>query len=971
MKIILSFWAILVIAVKRIISQKGLALASLVGLVVSIALTTSIPVYADAVYFRLFNENVSSNANNLNSPGQPVSFALLYTFQSDPFKVKRWSDIQPVDKYLSEQAGLTMKLPERLKVRYFNSDTLALFPATETNFGNTDTRLGWFSFSTMSDIEKHITITEGRLPKIAPSDAGQPVEVLISETLAARLGLHAGEEYVAFNRVTPPEGGTPVAVQIPVRVAGIWRVTNANEPYWFIQPTFLDERFLVTEDIFSQQVGGYLPGLVYSSIWYLLFDGTNVHYSEAADLAGRITSTDQQAVQLLPEIRLVQSPLTALENYRANSILLTVQLYAISFPILGLLLAFTSLTAGLSVEERRNEIAVLRSRGALTLQVVGIAAMEGLILGGAGLLLSLPVSLLIARWIGYTRSFLDFNSTTNLPVRLTATSLEFGLVAVGLALISMILPTISAARHTITTYKQERSRMLRKPWWQRAWLDVILFAVTVYGAYLLRRQGSVAVLGSRDPFENPLLFLIPALCVFSLSLFFLRVMPLLVSGVAWLSARTHSVGMLMATRQLSRTPGFYVTPLVLLLLTLSLSAYTASLADTVDQSLYDKTYYAIGANVMFLDSGQAPITFSNFGVGGGQTQAAATDTQEPTGPEYYFLPIQDYLKIPGVQKVARVGRYKMSGTLSGTDINGVVLGVDRFEFSQVTFWRPDFSRQSLGDLMNYLGMFPDGVLIPEAYLGQKGLQAGDTLPLSVIVYDQKVDLNFKIVGGFRYFPTWYPKDGPLVVANLDYLFENAGGEFPYEVWMKTDPGLTINQLKVQSGPNVGGVDLSHAFVDAAGPTIEAEQLKPQRQGLFGVLSVGFFSAALLTVLGFLLYALFSFRRRFIELGVLRAIGLSYFQMVSYLAWELAFLILMGMGVGTALGVGVASWFIPFLQLGYDEASRIPPFIVQISWPAIFRIYSLFGVLFVLALIVLVISLQRMKIFQAIKLGETV
>ena len=967
MKIIFSIWATLVIAVKRIVSQKGLALASLVGLVVSIALTASIPVYADAVYFRLFNENVSTSANNLNTPGQPSSFALLYTFQSDPFKVKRWSDIQPVDKYLSEQAGMTMNLPERLKVRYFNTDTMALFPADETNFGNTDSMLGWFSFSTMSDIQKHITITEGRLPQIGSADAGQPVEVLISEAMAAKLGLHAGEEYVAFNRVLPPTGGTPVAVQIKVLISGIWKVTNPKEAYWFIQPTFLDERFLVTEDIFSQQVGGHLPGLVYSSIWYLLFDGSKVHYSEAVNLSSRITSTNQQALQLLPEIRLAQSPLTALQNYRANSTLLTVQLYAISFPILGLLLAFTSLTAGLSVEERRNEIAVLRSRGALTLQVVGIAAMEGLILGGVGLLLSLPVSLLIAQWIGYTRSFLDFSSTIVLPVRLTETSFKFGLVAVGLALVSMILPTISAAQHTITTYKQERSRMLRKPLWQRAYLDVILFGVTVYGAYLLRQQGSVAVLGSRDPFENPLLFLIPALCVFSLSLFFLRIMPLLISVIAWFAARTHSVGLLMATRQLSRTPGFYVTPLILLLLTLSLSAYTASLAITVDKSLYDKTDYAVGGDVKFLDSGQSMPSFSGFG--GGQSQSAASET--PAGPEFFFLPTQDYLKIPGVQKVARVGRYKMNGTFSGADKSGVILGVDRFDFSQVAFWRPDFSGQSLGDLMNYLSMFPDGVLIPEAYLGQKGLRAGDTLPLSLVIYDQKVDLNFKIVGGFKYFPTWYPKDGLMVVANLDYLFENAGGTYPYEVWMKTVPGLTVDKLKVEGSKDVGRVDLNNAYVDVAGPMIEAEQVKPQRQGLFGVLSVGFFSAALLTVLGFLLYALFSFRRRFIELGVLRAIGLSYFQMVSYLAWELAFLIMMGMGMGTLLGIGVASWFIPFLQLGYDEASRIPPFVVQISWSAIFRIYSLFGVLFVLALIVLVVLLQRMKIFQAIKLGETV
>jgi putative ABC transport system permease protein len=49
----------------------------------------------------------------------------------------------------------------------------------------------------------------------------------------------------------------------------------------------------------------------------------------------------------------------------------------------------------------------------------------------------------------------------------------------------------------------------------------------------------------------------------------------------------------------------------------------------------------------------------------------------------------------------------------------------------------------------------------------------------------------------------------------------------------------------------------------------------------------------------------------------------------------------------------------------------PPFQVEIAWAAIMRIYVLFVLLFVVALSVLVIFLLRMKIFQAIKLGETV
>jgi putative ABC transport system permease protein len=166
----------------------------------------------------------------------------------------------------------------------------------------------------------------------------------------------------------------------------------------------------------------------------------------------------------------------------------------------------------------------------------------------------------------------------------------------------------------------------------------------------------------------------------------------------------------------------------------------------------------------------------------------------------------------------------------------------------------------------------------------------------------------------------------------------------------------------------------NTFVDGWTATenlISKEQRRPERQGLFGLLSVGFATSAMLTVLGFLLYALFSFRRRFIELGMLRAIGLSAAHMGVLLAFELAFLIAIGIGAGTLLGVGVSRLFIPYLQVGAETASRFPPFVVIIAWPSIFQIYLLFISLFIVALSVLVALLLRMKIFQAVKLGETI
>jgi len=93
-------------------------------------------------------------------------------------------------------------------------------------------------------------------------------------------------------------------------------------------------------------------------------------------------------------------------------------------------------------------------------------------------------------------------------------------------------------------------------------------------------------------------------------------------------------------------------------------------------------------------------------------------------------------------------------------------------------------------------------------------------------------------------------------------------------------------------------------------------------------------------------------------------------MAAFLAWELAFLILIGLGAGTGLGVLASRFFIPYLQVGAGPSGQFPPFVVEIAWSAIVRVYALFGLLFVAALGGLVALLMRMKVFQAIKLGET-
>ena len=390
----------------------------------------------------------------------------------------------------------------------------------------------------------------------------------------------------------------------------------------------------------------------------------------------------------------------------ANS--LTVFLFAFSIPILGMTFTFIGLVSDMVIGQRRNEIAVLRSRGATIFQVIGIALLEGILLGLVGLVVGSPGASAIASFFSRAITFMDFSARSQITADITLNTLKFGLIAVGISLLFIVLPTIGAARHTIITYKQDRARVTRSPWWQRAWLDLMLLVPAAYGMYLMKQQGGLVIPGqdttqAMDPFQNPLLLLVPALGIFALTLLMLRILPLLMSFVAWVASKTSSVGLLMATRYLSRTAGGYTAPLILLVLTLSLSTFTASLAQTLDRHVYDQTFYKVGADMSVVELGESTQT-----AGSPNSQGQTANPQSSTNaqnsalaisqPKWLFLPVSEHLKVPGVTAAARVKRSSFTLSINGKNIVSDFMGVDRVDFSRVAYWRQDFAPESLGSI---------------------------------------------------------------------------------------------------------------------------------------------------------------------------------------------------------------------------------------------------------------------------------
>ena len=973
MQFIFRTLAIFAVATRRLIAQQGLAIATALGLVASTAIVMSIPLYSDAVYYQVLQRELTQRGNEEEISRPP--FAFMFRYVGSLYGLLQWEDIEQVDAYLWEQGPQLLGLPNELKVRYFRTDNFRLFPASDAAYADAREPLAWINFATATDFASKITILEGSWPANASPTPSDTMEVLVNIALAEQLGIQVGEEYVTFRRTEL--NGSQRVVQVPVRIAGIWVATDIADPYWFYRQTVFTGQFFIPEESYMARLVPLLNDEVSQALWYFVHDGSQVSADDVAWLLDRIATVQQQAASIRPNTRLEVSPQDALLRYRRSSQVLNVLLYAFSIPIIGLMLAFVGLVVGLSVNRQRNEIAVMRSRGATILQVLGIAALEALLLGAVALAAGIPVSQQIAQTIGATRSFLNFTILdSGLRVDMTMTTLRFGLAAVVVTMVAQVFPSVGASRHTIISYKREQSRTMAAPWWQRAWLDVLLLIPAAYGTYLLTQQGSITGDPAAGPFSNPLLFLIPALGALALTLLVLRLLPFIMAAFAWIAARTPSVGFLLATRYLARDPAFYTAPLVLLILTLSLSTYTASLAQTLDAHLHDQTYYQIGADALLIELGQTVATPVSGEGSGAQTGGAASGTA--TGSEgsviteerWVFVPVNEHLRVPEIEAVTRIGDFSASIQAQGRWTNARFFGIDRLDFPQVAYWRHDFATASLGSLMNSLALTSDAILLHGPFMRANSINVGDPVQVRISSYGQRIEMSMTVVGEYTYFPTWYPTADdavPFIVGNLEHIFENLGGLVPYNVWVKTKPETDYRQLV----RDLRALDINVLDYRSARHRIAEEQRKPERQGLFGVLSVGFLAAALLTVLGFFLYALFSFRRRFIELGTLRAIGLSPGQMTTFLAWELAFVVLMGLGAGTVLGALVSNLYIPYLQVGATPQAVTPPFLVELAWPAITRIYILFGALFIVALSVLAALLLRMKIFQAIKLGETV
>ncbi|MCS7055717.1 MAG: hypothetical protein NZM18_06025 [Thermoflexales bacterium] len=980
------------LAAQRMRSQLGLTACLWLGITLAVALAASIPVFVDAVQLRVLrSELLNLNAaTGRQSQANALPFALQFSFAATDENSLTHDAYRALDAFMRERIQPRTMLPIVETATFAQTPPwrMLALPGSPTAEKYADERaLALPTVSAMSNFSRHVLVEEGAPLPDEASDApvgttDAPVPVLISRAFAERYGAQAGDEFLLSMTQTRAGslGGSAqetVEVRVAVRIAGVWLPRNPRDDYWGLSPDTFKDALIVTPQDFEARIAPLLSTAVRAARWQYILDASRLSADSVEPFIARARQLQREVFRENRDVMLVAALLDALDRYVTTSRELLLLLLIFSAPVFAIVFYFVVLVAGMVVRQQESEITTLRSRGASTLYILGLYLAQSLAISLAALPVGIPLGYGLASLMAGTQTFLQFGPPQPVTLSLLNAdgqfaglpgSFRFALVAAGCGLLGVIAPAVGTARYNVVSQYADRGRNTRRPFWQRTYLDVLLLIPALYGYYQLRGQGRIAigVAGSAgDPLADPVRFLLPVLLITALGLLAVRLFPLLMELLARATDRVAPPPVILALRELARSPQDSAGPLILLILTMGIAVYGASIAKTLDEHLRTVTYLRVGADVRLVETGES----SKVTLAPGEL-AQDKKISDPNEPEYWtFLPPEGHLDIPGVIAYARAAQIPAYAREYGSfGVRQVLLGVDRLAFQRVAAeaYRDELSAQPFGALMNLLATSRDSALVSRSFLARHNLALGDPIVLIANPGRESAPITLTIRGSFDYFPiVTRGQDDPVAyVANLEYIFEQLGKDLPYDVLLSVRPGVSGREVAREAAEREY---LVKEVFDAQAAIREA-QAQPARQGLFGVLTAGFLAATLLTAIGFVLYALVSFRRRSIALGVLRTVGLSARQMAVYLILTQAALVLLGALAGSLLGALAGALFIPFLQVGGALVNQVPPFIVRVAWDDLIVMYVAVAAALGMALSITLLLLRRLKIFEAIKLG---
>jgi putative ABC transport system permease protein len=947
--------------IRKMLHNKLLIICLLIGVVLAVGMVSSIPMFADGILNRMLVKDLEGYQSrsrtftgryyvkcNLDTAYKPESRlnALHYFDQNIPMNIKELG--VPI---LGEMTIYTISAFRTSKTEENEERAIRhTFRVAATD--------GFFS--------EKANITHGTAPSATVGEDGV-IEVAMSYANMVENEWELGRVYEAIDGHDRLDG-----LPLYFKIVGVFELSDPSDAAWYDGGNQVMYQMMMDYGLFRNLFVGSETTFISAMEYYYAIDYHSIKISNLQRVYGTLMEHEEWIVS--KRSCSYRIPIIALlEQYGPREEQLRTMLLVIQIPILLMLAFYTFMLSQLILDYERNEISLLKSRGASRWQIVLIYLLESAIIGAVAMPLGIGLGVGICKLIGASNGFLEFVSRAAIYIEITPTVIFYALITVLFSVLTMVMPAIGHSKIGIVEHKTKSARK-KTLLWKKLGLDFVLLGLSGYGLYTYnRRMLTMAVTGmdaNAVPID-PLLFVMSTLFIIGAGLLFVRIYPYLVRLVFQIGKKAWSPVMYASFLQVARSGGQEAFLMLFLVMTLSTGLFSANAARTLNTNITDRVQYALGADIVvkpYWRSNEVIIVDDEGGTSQAPFMGGFANDRIITYIEPDFSP---YYSIEGVESVARVfTKPQVTASIGTKNTSASMMAVNSADFGRTAFMPERLLPFHWYEYLNLMTLEKKACLISTEFATEFGISVGDTIRMS---WERQSPMELRVYGIVDYWPTYkplptqrgqYSQATRLIICNLDYVRALSALE-PYEVWMKKADDATSEQI-------YGSIrELGIAIEGLEDSSLDIVSVKndPLIQGVNGALTMGFLVTMVVCSIGFIIYWVLSIKRRVLQFGILRAMGLSMGNVTGMLVTEQLLISGSAILMGVFTGAKASELFVPLLQVVYKASELIPPFRIIMERADYLKVYMIIGVMLLIAFFVLGWLISKIKMAQALKLGE--
>ena len=930
---------------QKLLYKKWMVISLLIGNILLIAIACSNPMYKNASLQRTLRK---SFGDYIEKEGvYPGVFTIESAMTKDQSNIK----MSELSETVLSDIGLVQT--DRVKMISTMKSNAASIMGREDN-----TKSHTMRIAAMTGMDEHIKLLAGHMYDNSVKDG--VIEAIVSQKAFVEANLILNE-VIQFNDEKGPDG-KPVVVKI----VGVFTNSKTEDSYWVHSPSEYSTECFVSPELFEKQFINTEKQLYnVEALWYMFFDYEKIEPSAASRI---VRNTERYVNEYNTKTMRCDEPayMSVLKEFILSQNKIVATLLILQVPVLVLLCAFIFMISRQMLDLEQNEMALLKSRGSSKSQIITIYFLQSVVITFVSAVIALPLGAFLCKVLGSANGFLEFVHRGSLKVRIDGQVVLYGLAAIIISIAVMVLPVLKDANITIVNYKQQKNKV-KKPLWRRVYLDVILFAVSVYGIYSFndRKENLIFRVLSGDSID-PMLFLCASLFIISAGIVALRIQPVIVKIVYLISKRFLKPASFASFLQILRSRGKQRFMMVFLILTVALGIYNTTVARTILSNAEKNLEYKNGADIVFKEVWKDNSAFL--------VSTATYEADENLELTYTEPDYSRFGNLPGAESVARVLKEEVtiSGNKETEPLNISLMGISTKEFGETANFDTSLLPEHINTYLNVLGSNMDAVLLSMNFHTILEYDIGDKIEY---VNDDGDAISATVYGFVDYWPSYMQTDYSitdegalatneqyLIIANLSKVQE-IWGVTPYQIWIKTNGS---SQFIYDYAEETGLMftefdDLSADMVDIRNNTLF--------QGTNGILTMSFIVVLILCCAGFLIYWILSIRQRELLFGVFRAMGMKKSEIIMMLVNEQIFSSGLSIVIGAVIGVLASKFFVPLVQIFYSTTEQAVPLVVVNKNVDMVRLFGVIGFVILICMIILAFIITKIRISQALKLGE--